>query len=254
MPLRTRVLRLVPAFVVACLVLRPTPLWAQFGYTGSAHVVRVETADGDRTDAAYLFTSLDLETGPVRTSVTLPVVAQSLRWADPNAGLVETGWQAGLADPIIRVDGRIWRHLTGASALRVSGAVKLPVASREDGFSSGKVDAAVGLSVTTSQGRNSLLADVTYWIFGDPEDMAYRNVPAVYIGYARVLDRQYRWSGILSVSAAPSAIPDLGAPAQVSAALLRAVGRRGAVGVSVDVGLTDNAADLAVGSLWRFTF
>ena len=70
---------------------------------------------------------------------------------------------------------------------------------------------------------------------------------------ARVLDARYRWSGIVSVSAAPSAIPGFDPPAQASVAVLRVFGRA-ALGVSFDVGLTDGSADFAVGSTWRFVF
>lgn len=234
------------------LVLSAAPASAQFGYTGSTHFVTVETPEGDRTEAAYIFTTLDYEAGPLRTSLTVPLVAQSLEWTDPTVGRVATGWQTGMADPTIRLDARVWA--APSSTVRLTGSVKLPVTSTEDGRSTGEVDAAVGVTVTTSRGRHSVMADVTYWMLGDPDAVTYRNVPAIYVGYARVLDRQYRWSGIVSISAAPSAIPTLGAPAQLSAALLRVVGRRAALGVSVDVGLTDQAADLAVGALWRIVF
>jgi hypothetical protein len=243
----------VAAFAAAALCWA-TAASAQIGYTGSLYFVRIDTAEGERTDAVYLFTSVDFERGRFRGSLTVPVIAQQSAWIDPDLGPVETGWQSGLADPTLRVDAEVWRNRTRDTTLRLSGAVKVPVASVEDGYSSGGTDVAFGLSVATFRGRNSVLADLTFWILGDPADADYRNVPAFYAGYARVLDRNYRWSGIVSVSGAPSAIAGFDPPAQVSLALLRLLGRGAALGVSFDVGLTDGAADFAVGSTWRFVF
>ena len=226
---------------------------AQIGYTGSVYSVRFETADGARTDAVYVFTSIDFEHGRLRGAATVPVVMQQAAWIDPVLGPVETGWLSGIADPVLRLDGAVWRTPSGGASLRVSGSVKLPVASVEDGYSSGEVDVALGLSASIFRGRNSLLADFTYWWLGDPSEVEYRNVPAFYVGYARVLDRAYRWSAIASVSGAPSPVPGFDPAAQMSLAVLRVIGR-GALGVSVDIGLTDSAANLAVGSTWRIVF
>ncbi len=227
---------------------------AQVGYTGSVYFVKIKTAEEDRTNAVYLFNSIDFESGPVRGSVTLPLIAQQSRWVDPEFGASETPWQSGLADPTVRVDVGAWQSRARDVAVRASGTVKIPAASVEDGYSSGQVDVAIGVTLSTFRGRNSVLADLTYWIVGDPPDVDYRNVPAIYVGYARVLDRNYRWSGIVSVSGAPSVIPGFDPPAQVSVALLRILGAGAAVGVSVDIGLTAGASEFAVGSTWRFVF
>lgn len=246
--------RLAVAMVAAAALLWAVPASAQIGYTGSLYVVRIDTPDGDRTDAVYFFTSLDVEHGRLRGTLTVPVVTQRSRWTDPALGPIETGWDSGLADPTLRMDVEVWRSRWRGTSVRASGSVKLPVASVDDGYSSGEVDVALGLSVSTFRGRSSLLADATYWTLGDPTAIDYRNVPAFYLGYARVLDRGYRWSGIVSVSGAGSAVRGFDAPAQVSVALLRLLGAGAAAGVSLDIGLTDGAADVAVGSTWRFAF
>ena len=227
---------------------------AQVGYTGSLFFVKVETTAGDRTDAVYVFNSIDVALGRFRASATLPVIAQQSAWEDYVAGPVETGWQSGLADPTLRVDAAVWRSRSRDATVRVSGTTKLPVASVDDGFSSGEIDVAVGASASLFRGRNGVLADVTYWMLGDPDGTDYRNVASFYVSFARVLDQRSRWSAIVAVSGAPSAIAGVDPAAQLSFAALRVVGRRGALGISVDVGLTDSAADVAVGSTWRFVF
>lgn len=242
-----------PIVAVVALLLAATAS-AEVAYSGSTYVVTFRTAEGDRTDAVYLFNSVDFERGRVRGSVTLPVVVQQSRWTDPDRGPVETPWQSGVADPMVRADVAVWRSRWQDTSVRASGAVKVPVASVENGYSSGEVDVGVGMSFSTFRGRNSVLADVTYWMLGDASEVAYRNVPAFYVGYARVLDQGYKWSGIVSISGAPSAIPGFDPPAQVSLAVLRVFGRGAALGLSFDAGLTDGSADFAVGTTWRFVF
>jgi len=246
--------RLRVASLAAVVLLWATAASAQVGYIGSVYFVRIGETDENRTDAVYLFNSIDVEAGRVRTSVSLPLIVQQSRWTDPELGPSVTPWLSGLADPTVRVDVEAWRGRSRTQSLRLSGSVKVPVASVEDGYSSGEVDVAFGVSYSAFRDRNSVLADVTYWWLGDPTDFDYRNVPAFYVGYARVLDRRYRWSGILSVSGAPSVIPGLDPPAQVSVAVLRVFGRGAALGFSVDVGLTGGSSEFALGSTWRLAF
>lgn len=246
--------RLRVAGLAAVALVWATAASAQIGYMGSVYFVRIGESEEDRTDVTYLFNSFDIQTGRVRTSVSIPFLVQQSRWVDPEFGPFETPWQSGFADPSVRVDVDVWRNWRRDQSLRASGSVKIPVASVEEGYSSGEVDVAVGVSYSVFRGRNSVLADVTYWMLGDPPDFDYRNVPAFYVGYARVLDRSYRWSGIVSVSGAPSVIPGLDPPAQMSIAVLRVFGPRAALGFSFDIGLTGGASEFALGSTWRFAF
>lgn len=227
---------------------------AQVGYTGSIYFGKMETSDGERTDAVYLINAVDVQRGRVRVSATIPWVLQRSRWTDAALGPVESSWQSGLSDPTFRIDAEAWRSRGRQTRLRVGGAVKVPVADVESGFSSGETDVAMSLSLSTARGRDSLFADVTFWLMNDAPDAAYRDVPTFYVGYARVLDRGYRWSGLVSVGGGPSVIAGIRAPVQVSAALLRLLGAKGAFGISLDVGVTSGAADYAVASTWRFTF
>lgn len=224
------------------------------GYTGSVYFVTVDTTDGERADAVYILNSLDVEHGRVRGSVTLPWIVQRTAWAVADDQPLDVPWQSGFADPTFRVEVEAWRTGTRDAALRLSASVKAPVASVEDGFSSGEVDYALGVSWSGFRGRQSVLADFTWWVLGDPSDVDYRNVASFYVGYGRVLDRRYRWSAIVSASGSPSVIAGGTPPAQVSVALLRGFGARGALGLSLDLGLTDGAADLGVGTTFRFGF
>lgn len=248
---RLRIAGLAVAFVVSAAA---TSAAQTGGYTGAVYFVTIDTAEGERADAVYILNSLDVEHGRVRGSVTLPWIAQRTAWAVADDQPLDVPWQSGLADPTFRVEVEAWRAAARDASLRLSASVKAPLASVEDGFSSGEVDYALGVSWSAFRGRQSVLADVTWWILGDPTAVDYSNVASFYVGYGRVLDRRYRWSAIVSASGSPSVIPGATPPAQVSVALLRGFGDRGALGVSLDLGLTDGAADLAVGTTFRFGF
>jgi hypothetical protein len=243
---------LVRACLVAVVVLQATAASAQVGYAGSVFFVRLDTAEGDRSDGLFIMNSVDGERGILRASATLPLLAQRSRWAVPDAEPIQEPWNFGLADPIFRADIGAWRSRAHDSSVRLSGSIKVPIASVDQGFSSGETDYAVGVSWSRFRGRHSVLTDVTYWVVGDTADVNFRNVPSFYVGYGRVLDEQYRWSAIVSASATPAVVPESGHPAQVGIAVLRMLGPGRALGISVHIGLNDSAADLAIGSMWRF--
>lgn len=232
----------------------PFPASAQVGYTGSVYFGKMETSDGERTDAVYLINAIDVERGRMRVSATLPWILQRSKWTDPVLGPGESAWQSGFSDPTFRIEAEAWRSRSQDVRLRLGGAIKVPVADVASGYSSGQTDVAVSLSVSTGRGRHSVFADATFWMLSDSPDATYRDVPTFYVGYARVLDRDYRWSGLLSVGGGPSVIPGAGAPMQVSAALLRLLGTKGALGLSLDVGVTNGSADIGIASTWRLVF
>lgn len=248
--------RLGAAWIAApALFLAAAPARAQTGgYIGSVYFVSADNVEGERSDAMYLLNGFDVEKGRIRASATVPFIVQRIRWTEADGAAAETPWLSGFGDPFFRVDVAVWRPRARGSSFRLSASIKPPLASVTDGFSSGEVDYAFGASWSSWRGRQSVLADVTYWVVGDPPDTDLRNVPAFYVGYGRVLDSRYRWSAIVSASGSPPLAPGLGSTAQISAAVLRTVGRTGAAGVSVDVGLTGGAADIALGTTWRFAF
>jgi hypothetical protein len=243
------------ATVAVVLVLTAASASGQTGYTGAAYFVKTTTAEGERSEAVYLFNSVDVTRGWLRTTVTVPLVVERTRWAVDGVPDVEPEpWTVGFGDPVIRLDVEPFRRGASGLSARFGAAIKAPLASVDEGLSSGEVDVGLGVSVSAGRDRDSVLADVTYWIVGDPPDLPLRNGPSAYVGYARVLDRDYRWSALVSVSGSPALAPGLRAPAQVGIGILRVLRSGAGLGVSVDIGLTDGAADIAVGTSWRMAF
>jgi hypothetical protein len=248
--------RLGPAAMAVCVLLgQAATARAQAGYTGSVNLVRDRSDSSGSTDAVYVFNSVDVTRGRFRATATVPLVSQRIEsTVVPADDTAEPAWSGGLGDPMLRADVTLLRRRTGGLAVSVSGAVKIPVADAEGGTGSGEYDGSVGVTLMGARGRSSFLADVTYWVLGDPPDTIVRNVPAVYLGYATVLDRGYRWSAMFGVSSAASVVPGLAPPTQGHAGVLRMLRSGTAVGATVSVGLNDAAADLAVGAIWRVAF
>lgn len=217
------------------------------------YFVRADVADGVRTDAFYILNSLDVERGAIRASATIPVIAQRSVLTQPGTDDIATAWGTGVADPIFRVDATVWRATGRRTTVRLSGSVKVPLGRVEDGYSSGRTDYAVGASWSHTRGRHSLMTDVTYWVIGDPPDVDVRNVASFYLGYGRILDRSFRTSIVVSGGLTPSIVAGLPSSGQVGVGWLRAIGPS-ALGVSANVGVTEGAADLALGTTWRVTF
>ena len=228
---------------------------AQVGYTGSVSLGRDRSDLSGSTDAVYVFSSVDVTRGRFRLTATVPIVSQRFGAAVVPAGdIVEPAWTGGLGDPVLRADVTLLRRRSGGLAASASGAIKLPTADADTGIGSGEYDGSVGITLTGARGRSSFLADVTYWVLGDPPDTIIRNVPAVYLGFATVIDRGYRWSAMFAVSSAAAIASGLAPPTQAHAGVLRMLRPGTAVGATVSVGLNDTAADLTVGATWRVTF
>lgn len=249
---RRRHLALV--FGVALGATLPTSAAAQAAYSGSVTFLRSRADGTTRADAIYIVNGFDAPIGRVRASVTVPMIAQQMPTATDAVSAAATNWVTGLGDVYVRADVPLSGVGSGRLATSVNGAVKLPTADAARGLGSGETDVTIGFAVSSMRGRHSVLADVSFWMLGDSQDVEVRNVPAVFVGYGIVLDRAYRWSAVFAAAASASIIDGLPAPAQVSVGVLRVLRSGAGLGVTVGVGLTDSAAAFTVGTNWRIVF
>lgn len=107
-----------------------------------------------------------------------------------------------------------------------------------------------GANAVKVLGATSLLADLLYWKYGDPEGVDFVDTLAYNVGVARRLGSG-RFSVLSSLSGGTAAIGGLDPPVAVTVAVLSLVGRRQSVVVSATAGLTSGASDVAVGASWR---
>ena len=226
---------------------------ADGGYSGAVSFVRGQSVTSEAASAVYIFNSVDVSRGRLRVTATLPLVSQeTIVLVVPTTQ--SPSWNGGLGDPTLRADVRVAGGGGRPWSLSVGGAVKFPVADVDDGLGSGEYDGTVGVTLLTGRGRHSFLLDVSYWLVGDMPDAPQRDVPAVYAGYAAILDGGRRWSAILAIASAGSIVEGLDPPTQLSVGILRALGSGAGLGATVGIGLTESASDFSISASWRIGF
>lgn len=234
------------------------PVAAQeLGYTASLFVTHAGTPT-ETYDNVYVFNTVDLTSGRLRFSLSVPWVRQHLVTEDtisivdgsliPGTDTVTTGF----GDPLARVDVRVVEDWSRALQVGVVGSVKLPVVDVAGGLGTGETDVGFGISAFKGAGRNSLLIDALYWKYGDPEGVDFEDALSYSVGMARMLGTG-RWSTMVSLSGFTSALEGQSPPVQLNVGLLGLVGRRQSLAISAGFGLTDSAGDFSIGTSWRIS-
>lgn len=230
------------ALVWAALPLAPAA--QTLGYTVGVAGVG-SSYPGERVESVYVFQTLDATGGPVRASITVPWFRLE---STPDGGASST--LSGFGDPLLRADLRVLRSPSAGWQMSLAGAVKPPLVDGATGRGTGELDVAAGANAVKVLGATSLLADLLYWKYGDPEGVDFVDTLAYNVGVARRLGSG-RFSVLSSLSGGTAAIGGLDPPVAVTVAVLSLVGRRQSVVVSATAGLTSGASDVAVGASWR---
>ncbi len=152
-----------------------------------------------------------------------------------------------LGDPV----GQIAVNLVPAAgtALGIRVTAKMPVTDSVN-FGTGRWD--VGFGVTASQrltGTTFASVDVSYWQMGEPSGLALQNPLVVSGSCSGLLGR--RWGWVLSGTAGQSSIEGFPAFYSVGGGVV-VLGRVWTINVNAMVGLSETAADFAVGVGWSF--
>ena len=245
----------VMAAGIGAVLAAPPPASAQeVGYTASLFVAR-STYSTDRFTSLYFFNSVDLTAGPVRASLSLPLVRQRITTfdaaVDPATGLVtdlETT-TTGLGDPLVRADVRVIDDRALGLQVAVAASVKVPVVDADDGLGTGKADYGIGGTVFKAAGRTSVFADVLFWKYGDPEGLDFENSLSYSVGMGRVLGGS-RWSALVSFAGFSQGIADAAPPMQLNVAVLALAGRRQSVALTAGIGLNEGSG-FSIGTSWR---
>ena len=254
------------------------PLSAQrLDYFGSVQFSSGDYVFAARTSSVYFANGVSFTGGRWRGSVTVPIVAQDAGWVqysggvviptggmhdggasrsgDTRGGMMSTRDNAahgamGLGDPILRADFDLVQTGGGLSLLRITSAIKAPVASVETGFGTGAWDAGAGLSYSQLMGDMFLFGDATFWRLGDGPDYRLRDIVTYAVGVGRPLPGR-RLAVLASMLGSTSFISGVPAPTQVGGGVsYRSASGRG-LSVSSLVGLTRSAPDIAIAAGWQ---
>ena len=156
----------------------------------------------------------------------------------------------GVADSTVRIDVRVWDNRPRAIQVGLTGAVKLPVVDATSGRGTGEADYGVGASAFKTMSRTSLMADVLFWKYGDPEGVDFANTSSCSAGVAQVVGGG-RFSAMGSISGFSSGVGDLPPPVALNLSVLSLIGRRQSLAVTASIGLNDSTSDFSVGTSWR---
>ena len=224
------------------------------GYTASFYVSHTTYPDATGRDTTvYLFNGVDVTTGPVRSSISVPLVHRRSVLTSTSvdgAPLESVDTRTRLADPLIRVDVRLLDDRERGVQVGVAGAVKLPTTPVESGLGSGKADVGVGGSLFTVRGRSSAFADLMFWRYGDPADIDYRNSLSYSAGVGRVIAGG-RWSAMASLGGFSQGIAGGPGPVQLTLSMLALTGSRQSVAITAGIGLNDASQGFSIGTSWR---
>ncbi len=240
-------------------------------YSGSLQYSTGEYFLTERSSSFYLSNTLGFSGGRFRFSVSVPLIFQSSPWilyssggaggVDASGSMLGSGTEAtvdtamqqqlGLGDPMLFAGVALLGGRAAPVTLRLMGSVKMPVADVERGFSTGAWDYAAGLSLSGVLGSTLLFADASYWVFGDPPGMEYRDPLAYSAGFGRPLA-----GGKLGLMAAvygyTQVIEGVAPPIQASLSLSYLLDWNRSLMGGVSFGLTDSSPDIAFSLGWSF--
>jgi hypothetical protein len=248
------------AVAVACSLAGATAAQAQdVGYTASLYLSRVTFPDEtDRATSIYLFNSVDLATGPVRVSISVPLVHRRSTFTDATVDATSgstgefTETTTGVADPLIRVDLRVLDDRTRGLQLGVAASVKPPLARADGGLGTGEMDVGIGGSMFTGRGNTSLFADLLFWKYGDPEGVDFQDSLSYSVGFGRIIGGS-RWSAMAALGGFSRGIDGEAGPLQLNITMLALASRRQSVAVTTGIGLNDAARGFSIGTSWRIS-
>ena len=254
MPSRRRLARL-GRLVVGCGLVLGCPWTAHaqhVGYTGAISAVR-GTYPTARVDSSYVFSGVDISGGPVRVAVTIPFMhletTPSIVVPDGTSPAPATT-NSGFGDPLARFDLLVVNKSERGLQLGVAAAVKMPLIDASTGRGTGEVDYGVGGSAFKIVSRTSLMADLLFWKYGDPEGIDFTDTWSYSVGVAQIIGNG-RWSALVSLAGFSSGIDGASPPLALNVALMRLVGHQQSLAVSASIGLNDSSSDFSIGTSWR---
>jgi hypothetical protein len=155
----------------------------------------------------------------------------------------------GLADPFFRMGIRLWKESRYVPSVEISVQAKVPVATFESGFGTGKWDYAAGVSVGKRLGRVVLLADIGYWILGDLPELDLKD-PWSYIASLGIPLAGGKTALMLSYFGFSRIISGVEPPRSLGLGLSFKVGPKSSLLLNGSIGLSEFSSDFSASLGW----
>lgn len=157
--------------------------------------------------------------------------------------------QMGVGDPWLNASFSLLKPWSQTS-VRITTGVKLPVASPSKGFGTGAWDAGAGFSLSQRIRDFFLLGDLSYWSYGDMDELELKDVVSYGVGVGHkspytnwILNGSFRGSTAL--------IEDVDPPLSINFGAAYTYPDSRSIHVLFLIGLTESAPDFSAGIGWN---
>lgn len=157
-------------------------------------------------------------------------------------------YETNIGDPVGGLALTVFEGMGVLRALAVQGFAKAPVADLESGIGTEEWDFGAGASATLAAGATLLIADATWWSYGDLPDLPLEDGLSWALSVGRLLGPS--WSMLASVNGASRIVPTADAPVSLSVGASRRVGDRGSFSLGASVGLAESSPDFSAFLGW----
>lgn len=157
--------------------------------------------------------------------------------------------QMGVGDPWVNASFSLLQPWSRTS-VRITTGVKVPVASPAKGFGTGAWDVGAGFSLSQRIRDFFLLGDVSYWSYGDMDELELKNI----ISYGAGIGHKSPYTNwILSGSfrGSTTLIEDIDPPMSVNLGAAYTYPDSRSIHVMFLIGLTESAPDFSAGIGWN---
>lgn len=157
--------------------------------------------------------------------------------------------QMGIGDPWANASFSLLQPWSRTS-IRITAGIKIPVASPSKGFGTGALDAGAGFSLSQRIRDFFLLGDISYWSYGDMDDLDLNNVVSYGAGIGHK-SPYTNWIVNGSFRASTAFIEDIDPPMSINLGAAYTYPDSRSFHVLLLFGLTESAPDFSAGIGWN---
>lgn len=246
----------------------------EFSYTGSFQLASGSYFFNQTVRGYYFSNGLSFSSGAFSMTAGIPLIYQNTPYVTysgigmlPSGGsessLVEQrrgretvllpepvdSRRYGVGDPLLDLGLRVWEEGGIIPSALISVQAKVPLASLESGFGTGKWDYAAGLSLGKRIHSLFLFADLNYWMLGDLPELELQDTLSYGLSLGLALPGG-KAAMLASYSGCTEIIRGAEPPSSVSLGLSLRIGARSNLMLNASFGLSESSPSLALSFGW----
>ncbi len=256
-----------------------------FSYTGSFQLAQGSYFFDQTTRGFYFFNGFSFTSEAFTLTANIPLIYQSTPYVSySGVGVLPSGGskssliasqagrgrgrspvitlpepetfeykQFGVGDPLIRLGIRLWKEGRYFPSVDLAAQAKVPLASVDSGFGTGKWDYGAGLSLAKKLGRVFLFADVNYWTLGDLPDLEIKD-PWSYALSVGLPFSKGKAALLVSYFGLTEIIAGVEPPSSIGLGLSFKVGPKSSLMLNGSLGLSESSPDFTASLGWSLGF